>query len=199
MTHHICYVTVLLEARPVFHLPFTADDRVGFGSHGEAVVTDENQRTLYKFEITEDESYTQMWHRELPQDIKSGCRKSMTASHNILLQDTENSPILILSPDGSQLLDTMQNEGKLIDSIPAGLVCRVWDDDRGYELVTVGDGGEVSRLQPEARNSWSVWTSVCQDELGRTAVINEENCSLDVFSGQQRKSYTLQHSYSIYC
>ena len=183
----------------MFHLPFTADHGVGFGSHGEAIVTEKNQRTLYKFELKEDGIYTQMWHRELPQDIKSYCTKALTASHNILLQNTDNFPTLILSPDGSQLLDTMQNEGILIGSIPTGLVCSVVDYDRGYELMTVGDGGEVSRLQPEGGHKWSEYLSVCQDELGRTAVIDNENHSLDVFSGQQRKSFTLQHSYSLYC
>ena len=198
LTHYLCGVTVKVEAGGVFHLGFKADLHVGYGIHGEALVED-NQRTLHEFELKEDGAYTKIWHRQLPQGIESSCRKAVTASHNVVLQDGKNSPTLILNLDGSQLLDTLQHEGDLFASIPTGLVYRVGDYNRGYELVTVRDGGEVSRLQPEAGRKWSDLLSVCQDELGRTAVIDKENHSLDVFSGQQRKSFTLQHSYSLYC
>ena len=197
---------MVVDARPAFHLGFDADDSVGLGIRGDVLLAEYFSPTLHKYQM-EAGTYTHVWQRELPEGMDKGCRKELTASGHLLLQqwddDGGDHPTVILGPDGSQIGHRLQpHKGRLIGlAPPASAMYAVWREagrgEGGWEVAVVSEDGRESRFRPEAGREWGELLSVCRDSEDRMAVVDSSygsTSTLDIFSHQQSESYTIQHS-----
>ena len=175
-----------MEARPVLKLGFDADWRVGFNIHGEVIVAESenvNQRlfykgTFHKYHIQPGSAYINIWHRELPGNIRPDFHKAMSTAGIFFAQNIcyhmGPRPAILVSSDGSEVLETRQHEGELLTCLhPTRLVYAVSEGDRGYKVEIEEEDGSKRTLRPKAGHTWTKLLSVCQDNHGRTAIVDQ--------------------------
>ena len=176
-----------MEETTALDIGFRASMIVGTGTRGEVILSDEDNTTLHKYRLTQGK-YMQVFSRDLPQNISPRCRKAVSGSGLILLQEEEDSPTLFLSEDGSEVVRTLQHEGELITCLQPTRPVFAVRKDRGWAVVIVDNSSERT-LQPASGRIWSWRLSVCQDdECERTAVTDYFNKTLSIFSGEVGKS-----------
>ena len=184
---------MVVMARPVLHLGFDAHWFIGFGIYGEVIVAEKDKRTLCKYQMQPGSTFSNIWLRELPHvDLESSCRKAVSSTGTIFLHNRLelNSRTFVLSPDGSQIMKTIQHAGMLIGCLPPERLMYVVDEgSRRHAVAIIEEDKPEVRLRPETGHTWSKSLSVCQDGRGRTAVMDGINKTLDIISQQQRKSH----------
>ena len=203
LTYHFCCVTVMVETRPRVDLGFTAERFVGLGIRGEVVLAEEGPPILHKYVMQGDGTCIHVWDQNLPQDIKSDCRKEVTPRGDVHLQQYDDDrddeggdhPTVTLSADG-QIVRRLQHKGELRGWVPPGslVYCvRREGGEGGWNLVIVDSEGGERELCAKPGHTWGVNLSVCGDDNGRVAVTDGSSSTLDIITHQQRKLYTIQH------
>ena len=127
------------------------------------------------------------WCRHLPGDINPLCRKAVTGSGDVLLQNSLSSPDTVtLRADGS--ITTSRQEGSLITTCLHDLpVYALEKEDDDWEIVVM-DHREERRLRPPPAHRWGngIVLSVCGSGE-RVAVTDSLSRTLSIFRGQKRK------------
>ena len=186
------------------HLEFPADYQVGHRFNGEVIIKEKAQNTLHKYKLHFPKYiYQEIWSVDFPHGVNTASvtavyskkilGRELQYGYKVLLQDKSTSTTLILSSDGTKLLDSWHHEGILLTCFCSGwseyFVHVVEKTDGEYEIVIIErnirlNNKDISetRLQPvAAKPTWShPYLSLCKSN-SRIAVTSTDH-TLDIYS-----------------
>ena len=185
---------MVADAKPVFHLGFQAGFRVAFGILGEIVMVEKDTRMLRKYQIQPGSTYVNLWSRDLHEAMDPDCIIEITSSGTVFLQNSDGSPVMVLSPDGSKIVDGWNLEGKLITCFSPRKPVFVREKEEGeeeHQVVIVEEGQFDIILEPE-EGRWSNTLSVCQDGQDRIVILDtvgmDGDATLEINTPKRGKS-----------
>ena len=144
---------------------------------------------LHKFSLQEDGSFCEDWKHPLPENIEHQCRKYLTDTGDIMLQNNEEGSTTFLFDQNMQLISSWESLGQLIAGLPGPRSVYVVKDRREekeylYRLDIKNQAGEILQLKPEGHTWTHSDLSVCEDtRTGKLMVVQSSTFhnSLDVF------------------
>ena len=122
ITFVLSAVTVRVNTSSTLTLDFDDSDRVGVGGKKPRVVLQEEsgEKRFHAYQL-KDHGYVKVWSQDLAQHFTTtdtDCYIAVTETGEVLLQEGEDSPTLLIDRDGSRVVDTWLQEGELISCLP---------------------------------------------------------------------------------
>jgi hypothetical protein len=131
------------------------------------------------------------WTRPCPDGIEFSCRKAITETGDVLLQQYSSGPTVKLSHHGQE---QWQQNGYLIDCLSGGrVVYAVEKEEDDWEVVITEEGVEMMTLRP-SQDTWGEWyLSVCEAAAGDILVSESNTKTLASFTreGVGKSCHTL--------
>ena len=193
ITFVLSAVTVRVNTSSTLTLDFDASFLVGVGGKKPIVVLQEKKRfheksrkkRFHAYQL-KDHSYVKVWSQDLAQHFTTtdtDCHIVVTETGEVLLQEGEDSPTLLMDGDGSRVVDTWLQEGELIGCLPPArpAYARKREDAR-YEVFVLEDDHRTGSTLP---HTWTDdWLSVCGNQKRGIAVTSYNDQTLSIFSTQ---------------
>ena len=178
----------MIGVKQGIRLEFAAENQVDFGRGGIFVLKEKAQNTIHKYNL---KRYTdkEVCITNLPSGVNtaniiSEC-EFCNGTGGLILQDSSTAATLVLSPDGTELLDSWHHEGILLTCLNGNDPMYAVETTEGeYEIAIVIDNKSETRLQPvTGKPTWShpylsvannLWTELM-------AVTSATDHSLDIY------------------
>ena len=160
---NICVCAVCVEKMPGLTLTgILTDYHVGICSTTGAIISGHRNYSgslLHKFSLQEDGSFCEDWKHPLPENIEHQCRKYLTDTGGIMLQNNEEGSSTFLFDQNMQLISSWESLGQLIACLPGprsvyAVKDRTEEKKYLYGLDIKNQAGEVLQLKPEG-HTWA--------------------------------------------
>ena len=179
---HTKIFTVRVEMMPELKLGFGACRFVGINSStGDVIVEEEDEPLLHKFHLQQNGSYREEWRRHHPENVKRYCRKHLTDTGDVILQNDKEDGTTFVIDQEMKLIDSWQHQGYLIDTLPGTRTVYAVREGWDWHVEIRIKGGEVLQLKPDGSTLIHSSRSVCEEATtGKLGVRNDPY--LDIFS-----------------
>ena len=167
------------------------DPLVSISTTGDVIIGEDVTRTLWKFSLQQDGSYSEQWRRQLPKNINcvsSEYRQYLTDTGDVILENFGEKSTTLLFDQDMKLKDSWQHKGEIIGCLPGPRAVYAVREAEGILVEIKSQNGESMQLKHE-RNALYMM-GVCEDgRTGKVVVvqIGWEDAyfmsSMDIFSG----------------
>ena len=169
-------------------LEFPAENQVDFNGRVDFVMKEKAQKTLHKFTLEGHGGSTEVWSTKIPPGVNTDGVIALYGSGysdaKPILQDKGTSATLVLTSNGTELLDSWHHKGILLTCLDfEHPVYAVEKTEGEYEIVIVRYNKSETRLQPvTTKPTWShPYLSVCKDVVTDMLAVTSADPSLDIY------------------